>query len=51
MMAVLQDDTELFKRFSDDDSFRRMMTDTVSSITDDAPDAGPRASSPPSSPP
>jgi type I restriction enzyme R subunit len=29
MTAVLQDDTELFKQFSDNDSFRRWLTDTV----------------------
>ncbi len=29
MTAVLKDDTELFKRFSDDESFRRWLTDTV----------------------
>jgi type I restriction enzyme R subunit len=29
MTAVLKDVTELFKQFSDNDSFRRWMTDTV----------------------
>jgi type I restriction enzyme R subunit len=29
MTAVLQDDTELFKQFMDNESFRRWMTDTV----------------------
>ena len=31
--AVLKDDTELFKQFSDNESFRRWLTDTVFSIT------------------
>ncbi len=33
MMAVLKDDTELFKQFSDNESFRRWMTDTVFGLT------------------
>ena len=33
MTAVLKDDTELFKQFSDNESFRRWLTDTVFSIT------------------
>ncbi len=33
MMAVLKDDTELFKQFSDNDSFRRWLTDTVFALT------------------
>ena len=33
MTAVLKDDTELFKQFSDNDSFRRWMTDTVFALT------------------
>jgi len=37
MMAVLKDDTELFKQFSDNESFRRWLTDTVFSMTYDAP--------------
>jgi type I restriction enzyme R subunit len=33
MTAVLKDDTELFKQFMDNDSFRRWMTDTVFGLT------------------
>jgi type I restriction enzyme R subunit len=33
MTAVLKDDTELFRQFSDDESFRRWLTDTVFSLT------------------
>lgn len=33
MTAVLKDDTELFKQFSDNESFRRWPTDTVFSLT------------------
>ncbi len=33
MTAVLKDDTELFKQFMDNESFRRRMTDTVFGIT------------------
>ena len=40
MTAMLQDDTELFKQFSDNDSFRRWLTDTVFAITYDAPASG-----------
>jgi len=29
MMAVLQDDTELFKQFMDNESLRRWLTDTL----------------------
>lgn len=35
MTAVLKDDTELFKQFSDNDYFRRWLTDTVFGITCD----------------
>ena len=35
MTAVLQDDTELFKQFMDNDSFRRWMTDTIFGLTYD----------------
>lgn len=35
MTAVLKDDTELFKQFMDNESFRRWLTDTVFSITFD----------------
>jgi type I restriction enzyme R subunit len=37
MTAVLKDDTELFKQFMDNDSFRRWLTDTVFGITYDKP--------------
>jgi type I restriction enzyme R subunit len=33
MTAVLKDDTELFKQFMDNESFRRWMTDTVFRLT------------------
>ena len=33
MTALLQDDTELFKQFSDNQSFRRWLTDTVFALT------------------
>ena len=33
MTAVLKDDTELFKQFSDNDTFRRWLTDAVFSLT------------------
>jgi type I restriction enzyme R subunit len=33
MTAVLKDDTELFKQFMDNDSFRRWLTDTVFGLT------------------
>jgi len=33
MTAVLQDDTELFKQFMDNESFRRWLTDTVFGLT------------------
>ena len=35
MTAVLQDDTELFRQFSDNESFRRWLTDTVFRLTYD----------------
>lgn len=35
MTAVLKDDTELFKQFSDNDSFRRWLSDTVFGVTYD----------------
>ena len=37
MAAVLKDDTELFKQFSDNEGFRRWLTDTVFSITYSSP--------------
>jgi type I restriction enzyme R subunit len=33
MTVVLRDDTELFKQFSDNESFRRWLTDTVFALT------------------
>ncbi len=33
MTALLKDDTQLFKQFSDNDSFRRWLTDTVFGLT------------------
>ncbi len=33
MTAVLKDDTELFKQFSDNDAFRRWLTDAVFALT------------------
>ena len=33
MMALLKDDTELFKQFADNPSFRRWLTDTVFGLT------------------
>jgi type I restriction enzyme R subunit len=33
MAAVLKDDTELFKQFSDNESFRKWLTDTVFALT------------------
>lgn len=31
--ALLQDDTELFKQFSDNEAFRRWLTDTIFNLT------------------
>ncbi len=39
MTAVLNDDTELFKQFMDNESFRRWMTDMVFGLTYDQPNA------------
>jgi type I restriction enzyme R subunit len=36
MTAVLKDDTELFKQFMDNESFKRWLTDTVFGLTYDA---------------
>jgi type I restriction enzyme, R subunit len=36
MTAVLKDDTELFKQFSDNDGFRRWLTDTIFGLTYEA---------------
>lgn len=33
MTGLVKDDTELFKKFSDDDSFRKWVTDTVFRLT------------------
>lgn len=35
MTAVLKDDTELFKQFMDNESFKRWLTDTVFGLTYD----------------
>ena len=35
MTALLRDDTELLKQFSDDPSFKRWLTDTIFSFTYD----------------
>ena len=39
MTAVLKDDTELFKQFMDNESFRRWLTDTMFALTYDQPAA------------
>lgn len=39
MTAVLRDDTELFKQFMDNESFRRWLTDTVFGLTYEPPEA------------
>jgi type I restriction enzyme, R subunit len=39
MTAVLKDDTELFKQFMDNESFKRWMTNTVFELTYDRPQA------------
>jgi len=39
MTSMMKDDTELFKQFMDNESFRRWMTDTVFGITYDQPNA------------
>jgi O-acetyl-ADP-ribose deacetylase (regulator of RNase III) len=40
MTAVLKDDTELFKLFSDNESFRRWLTDTIFGLTYEQTEAG-----------
>jgi type I restriction enzyme R subunit len=40
MTAVLKDDTELFKQFMDNESFKRWVTDTAVGLTYDRPQAG-----------
>jgi len=42
MTAVLKDDTELFKQFSDNEGFRRWLTDTVFGLTYDEAQASQR---------
>ena len=43
MNAVLKDDTELFKQFSDNESFRRWLSDSVFNLTyEDADSVGRR---------
>ena len=37
MTAVLKDDTELFKQFSDNEGFRRWLTDTIFGLTYEGP--------------
>ena len=39
MTAVLKDDTQLFKQFSDNEGFRRWLTDTVFALTYHGPEA------------
>lgn len=39
MTALVQDDTELFKQFMDNESFRRWLTDTVFTLTYERPSA------------
>jgi type I restriction enzyme R subunit len=41
MTAVLKDDTELFKQFMDNDSFKRWMSDTVFALTYQPPGRAP----------
>jgi type I restriction enzyme R subunit len=40
MTAVLKDDTELFRQFSDNESFRRWLTDMVFGLTYERAGAG-----------
>ena len=44
MTSVMKDDTELFKQFMDNESFRRWMTDTVFGLTYESSGEDPRAS-------
>ncbi len=37
MTAVLKDDTELFKQFSDNEGFKKWLTDTVFALTYEKP--------------
>ena len=43
MTAVLRDDTELFKQFMDNESFRRWLTDIVFGLTDEKPASSPHS--------
>jgi type I restriction enzyme R subunit len=38
MTAVLNDDTQLFKQFMDNEGFRRWLTDTMFGLTYERPD-------------
>lgn len=40
MTAILKDDTELFKQFMDNDSFRHWLSETVFGLTYEAPEKG-----------
>ena len=40
MTAVLKDDTELFRQFSDNEGFRRWLTDTIFGLTYEGPTSG-----------
>jgi type I restriction enzyme R subunit len=37
VVSLMRDDTELFKQFMDNESFRRWLTDTVFNLTYDQP--------------
>jgi type I restriction enzyme R subunit len=37
VVSLMKDDTELFKQFMDNESFRRWLTDTVFNLTYDQP--------------
>ena len=39
VVGLMKDDTELFKQFSDNESFRRWLTDTIFSMTYEQPHA------------
>ena len=38
MTAVLKDDTELFKQFSDNESFKKWLSDSVFTMTYESPE-------------
>ncbi len=46
MTAMLKDDTELFKQFSDNDSFRRWLSDTIFGLTYPTAEQPPRSATP-----